>query len=182
MLLVWVLATLLLCSRGVAGADDFRESLLLRPLVDGRMLVHFSFTTTTTTTAPVSSTTTGVQHMSHFDLLPMSFALVAHQHGVQHLKVSMTAGRWRAERWGVSPAPAPSGLLAHASFVSPEGDAGVDDVDDVDVDVVDTQWRGLMHALGGLLCASMSFVVKGDTHTLALGPRERYGTLPREVR
>lgn len=155
--LLW--ATVLSLCGHVVAADEFREALLLRPLSDGKMLVHFRFTSS----APASPL-----QMSHFDVLPMSLSLIAHQHDVQHLTLAMSAGRWRAERWGISPAPAPSGLVVHARF---GGNAAS----------VDTRWRGLVHALGGLLCASMGFVVKGDTNTLALSPLERYGTLPREV-
>ncbi|SPO25521.1 related to GPI-anchor transamidase complex subunit Gpi16 [Ustilago trichophora] len=74
---------------GFFPSESFTETLLLKPLPDGRVLSSFDFTLTST-----SSST------SNFRLLPRSLLQPIQHFGVSEVHLSLNSGKWRYGSWG----------------------------------------------------------------------------------
>jgi phosphatidylinositol glycan class T len=84
----------------VVGKEDvLKESLILRPLPDGKLMSHFSFRVSSVLSAP------------HFRLVPRSLGQLLALRNVTSLSVSLGSGRWLGEQWGLSSFPVSEGLL-----------------------------------------------------------------------
>lgn len=176
---LWCLWVLFFCAlwRSIASAqEDFRESLVLRPLPDGKVLGRFQF---------VSELGKGrSEGHHHHNLFPKAIFQVVEKFRIQEMELSFTQGRWDHRQWGAldgmessaSPNPKPGGVELWAQFCpSDDGD-----------EVVDMLWRNLTHALSGLFCASVNFLedpAMVSTWGSAQGDRGavRQGALPREA-
>jgi len=130
--------------------ETFDEELLLRPVADGDVVAHFNFRTL----APEEATAS-VGGGRHFHLFPRALGELAAAHGVAELKVDLTRGVWRQERWGLSPHSAPPGARVSAWFDPSSISASGHDVDKA--------WTGLTNALAGQLCASLNFLYSTQT-------------------
>ncbi|PWN49026.1 Gpi16 subunit, GPI transamidase component [Violaceomyces palustris] len=69
--------------------ESFSESLLLRPLPDGRLQSSFHFT--------IHSNSNST---SHFNLLPRPLVQLVQHSRASEVHLSLNAGRWRYESWG----------------------------------------------------------------------------------
>ncbi|KAK3272693.1 hypothetical protein CYMTET_19024 [Cymbomonas tetramitiformis] len=150
------------------GGTVFNEELLLRPLPDGRIAAHFSFS----------------QHLSHPEnptSFPKPIIQLVQDSGFAHAELAFGRGRWHAKKWGqpllrtVS-----SGAQLLASFKR-----------DASPDEVQAAWTNLTHGLGAIFCGSLSFLENGPAKAQPIfspfhGLHEaehvhRYGALPREM-
>ena len=124
--------------------EEFSEELYLRQTPSGHIYAHFRFLTLWHTDVRVAG------HDQHLNLFPRNLADILSAYQVQELKLSLTQGLWRYEKFGYPIEGAPSGSLVTARFLpSLVGD-------------VDTAWSGLTSALAGLLCASLNNLDKTE--------------------
>ncbi|GBG87203.1 hypothetical protein CBR_g44939 [Chara braunii] len=119
--------------------EEFSEELLLRPLVDGKVLAHFLFT---------HKLPRGNNH--HHRIFPKAMDQLVRKFSVREMDLSFTQGRWDYGRWGsvgsvTAAAARPKGLALWAWMSTPAPE-------------VDLTWRNLTHALSGLFCASINFL------------------------
>ncbi|KAJ2056914.1 Subunit of the glycosylphosphatidylinositol transamidase complex-like protein [Coemansia sp. S146] len=156
-----------------ANAETFAEDLLVKPLQDGRVLLHFEFSVQRT--APTTNET-----MYHYHLFPRQIGEISRRYDVDELHLSFTQGGWRESKWG-SPPVNSQGIGAEVRARIKGGDAIQSE----------SQWRGLTNALSGVFCASLNFIdttntanpqltfADTDTATTTSGVL-RHGYLPRE--
>lgn len=108
----------------------FNESLVVSPLEDGHVLISVEFAVEHQSDLARSgwqifffSFRAKLQHLitdvfrsfflqfcgvctaNDFVLFPKPLGQLIHAHGVEELHVSLTGGRWRQEKWGLSPLP-----------------------------------------------------------------------------
>jgi len=133
--------------------------LTLRPLQDeGKVVAHFQFDVDGD--APqLGSFDRNEAH--HYDLFPRALAEVVERLHVRELRVALTQGRWRADRWGYPAVAAPTGAQIYAwidvaAAAAARGDDGTSAT-------VDEQWQVLVNKVSGLLCASFNFVTLPQT-------------------
>lgn len=169
--------------------DMFKESLTIKPLLDGKVLSHFQFDTAMMLDEKDQSASSHA--FTHFKLFPKSLGQVIRKFGVREMHLSFTQGRWNYEKWGYPLVPTPVGAELFVWFDRTASTRTS----------VDSQWKGLVHALSGLFCASLNFldisspsyatgVVSnsphsfrpwGDTNDTTNQAYFRYGTLSRET-
>ncbi|KAJ1032916.1 hypothetical protein NDA16_000195 [Ustilago loliicola] len=152
-------------------AESLAETLLLKPLPDGRVLSSFTFSLAST-----SSST------SNFRLLPRTLLQPIQHFGVSEVHLSLNSGRWKYNSWG-SPVTTLKNRNSyddqsqqHRAAMSREKrikvgeesvgpgaelwarfDEGADD------DEVRNGWKGLTSALAGLFCASLDAIDERQT-------------------
>ncbi|PIA19047.1 Gpi16 subunit, GPI transamidase component, partial [Coemansia reversa NRRL 1564] len=119
--------------------ESFVEELVVKPLADGKVLLHFEFTMYEAVAAR-----NGSLHSYH--LLPRQIGEIAWRYGVSELRLAFTQGSWRESRWGYAPA------------VSQGGGAEILARIEGSVDTAAHRWTGLANALSGVFCASLNFV------------------------
>ena len=142
----------------VYSEDVFAEHMLIRPLQNGKLVSLFSFSTDTESSG----------HEEDFQLFPKSLGLLLQRYNVNEMNVSIAGGRWNFKQWGVSPFPCNTGVTVSATFF---GDGETDE-----------RWEGLLEALGGMICASTSFIRGQNTAPLSSSdPTFRYGVVSREI-
>ena len=117
------LAAALLLSLSAYASDTFDESLLIRPLPDGKVLSHFEFATASIggtawqgsdygrTISSMHKRKVGPHSLPHAltpflhaafqtSLLPRSLAALIRAYDVEEAHLSLTSGRWDYARWG----------------------------------------------------------------------------------
>jgi len=161
--------------RVVAG-EKFSEELLIRQAPTGHIYTHFRFNTVW------ESDVRDVSGREHLNLVPRTLGDIITTFNVQELKLTLTQGIWRTEKWGYPVESTPPGGLVLARFLPTVTD-------------VDEAWEGLTGALAGLLCASMNKLDRREvvqpvysfSNQGIIGPGLssnetylRYGLLPRE--
>jgi len=163
------LLLLLFCAaRAQAEQEDgFGEELLVRPLPDGHVLLHFHFLSV--------SRAGGVDHAAlHSRGFPRRVAEVLSESRASSFALTLGRGTWEPDSWGEPPAPAPPGGAVSAVWHAGESEAAVQE-----------GWQALTHGLGGLFCASLGQLAQPGE---AFSPRaslggagtRRFGQLPRE--
>ncbi|KAJ2425869.1 Subunit of the glycosylphosphatidylinositol transamidase complex-like protein [Coemansia sp. RSA 2531] len=157
-----------------ANAETFTEDLLVKPLQDGRVLLHFEFSIQRT--APTTNET-----LYHYHLFPRQIGEISRRYDVDELHLSFTQGGWRESKWG-SPPVNSQGIGAEVRARIKGGD----------VIQSESQWKGLTNALSGVFCASLNFIDTTNTATpqltfaadrgaaTATSGVLRHGYLPRE--
>eukprot|EP00474_Spongospora_subterranea_P003024 CRZ03482.1 hypothetical protein [Spongospora subterranea] len=160
--------------------EQFRERLLIRPLPDHNVLLHFDFNMTIDRLLDPDD--------EHYRFFPKSIAQIITKHQVGEFVLKLTQGRWRYAHWGLPVVPAPTGaeLIAWVHR------------HDSDPTVGSQRWSGVQQSLSGMLCASLQQLGK-NVHTCrrvpdsAIAPESRpvfvntsthetfYGVLPREA-
>ncbi|KAJ1823062.1 Subunit of the glycosylphosphatidylinositol transamidase complex-like protein [Coemansia sp. RSA 2671] len=162
---------LALCGGLLTAAETFTEDLLVKPLQDGRVLLHFEFSVQRA--APTANDT-----LHHYQLFPRQIGEISRRYDVNELYLSFTQGGWREGKWG-SPPVNSQGIGAEVRARIKEGDPAKSE----------SQWRGLTNALSGVFCASLNFIDTTNTATPRLtfadadSPASgvlRHGYLPRE--
>ncbi|CAD7700239.1 unnamed protein product [Ostreobium quekettii] len=144
--------------------ERFEEELLIKPLPDGHVLLHFHFTHWT----PAKK---------HHQLFPRAADQLSQALDFEEAEVSFTRGRWDNRRWGDPAVPAkPMGaeLIARfpSSLAAPE---------------LPSAWGNLTHAFSGLLCSSLNFLERSEMVALPefVFKREAgswvHGLLPKEA-
>ncbi|KAJ2819638.1 Subunit of the glycosylphosphatidylinositol transamidase complex-like protein, partial [Coemansia sp. 'formosensis'] len=164
-------AALAVCSGLIANAETFSEDLLVKPLQDGKVLLHFEFSIQRT--APAANDT-----LYHYHLFPRQIGEISRRYDVDELHLSFTQGGWRESKWG-SPPVNSQGIGAEVRARIKGGDVARSE----------SQWKGLTNALSGVFCASLNFIDTTNTATPRLTFADigattsgmlRHGYLPRE--
>ncbi|KAJ1988838.1 Subunit of the glycosylphosphatidylinositol transamidase complex-like protein, partial [Coemansia thaxteri] len=163
-------AALAIGSGLLVRAETFSEDLLVKPLEDGKVLLHFEFSIQ----RPVPAAN---ESMHHYQLFPRQIGEISRRYDVGELHLSFTQGVWREGKWGYPPVNSQGiGAEIRARI---KGDATMSE----------HQWRGLTNALSGVFCASLNFIDATSTVTPQLtfanteslsGGVLRHGYLPRE--
>lgn len=148
-------------------ASSFRENVIVKPFLDGKVLFHFQFVTTQETNDTV---------IKHYTKFPKLLGQVLDKYSVQELHLSFTQGRWQYDKWGIPLSPAPVGAELITWF-QPGSNPNIEQ-----------QWKGLVNALSGLFCASLNFLDTTTEFSYAAGVVSesrsdlfRYGTLSHET-
>ncbi|GAC93460.1 potential GPI-protein transamidase complex subunit [Pseudozyma hubeiensis SY62] len=147
----------------IAGtpSESLHETLLLKPLRDGRVLSSFEFTLSST-----SSST------SNFRLLPRALLQPVQHFGVSEVHLSLNSGRWKYDSWG-SPVTL---LKRRGGYAEEVGEMGKVRVGEESVgtgaelwarfdngqDSAES-WKGLTSALAGLFCTSLDALDERQT-------------------
>ena len=148
-----------LTAQGLGSYDLFTEEVVLRPLADGHVLVHFHFVQA----SRAADLHTAASHSRGF---PRAVAELLLDTGVQRFSLTLCRGQWLSQTWGDSPAPAPPGAALTAVWNGAE---------DTSRRSPPLAWRRLAHGLGGLLCASLGGMAQpGEWFT----PRVSLGVAP----
>lgn len=140
MRLVVLLATLVSCT---LSEEKFSEELYVRQTPAGHVYSHFRFTTLWQSDIRDDSS------RKHYNLFPRILGDILSTFRVQELKLTLTQGVWRTEKWGYPIEGAPPGGMVVVRFLPT-------------VTSVDDAWVGLTSALGGLLCASLNKLDKTE--------------------
>eukprot|EP01080_Neovahlkampfia_damariscottae_P010335 gene10335-2749_t len=140
--------------------ESYNEKLYIKQLLDGKISFNFEFTTETTQK----------KEINNFKLFPKDFTQIVQKFEVKELHLSLTQGRWNYEKWGSNPTPAPVGAELITWFKNNDT----------------TPFKGLVHSLSGLFCASLNFFNVEDSRTYAAGTVSsdigfKYGTLSQEA-
>ncbi|TRM62045.1 GPI transamidase component PIG-T [Schizophyllum amplum] len=101
-----VAVALSLAAVAVAGAEApqeaFEEDLLLKPLPDGMVLSKFTFRTLLRGAAPRDPSQPGLDgEPQHYTLFPLALGRIIREYAVDELHLSLNAGHWLYERWGL---------------------------------------------------------------------------------
>lgn len=173
---LWCGVVLVLVVAASASQDyTFDEEFLVRPLKDGRVLVHWQFVTRWHPEAGQIA-----DRAKHFGLFPKTLGQIVQRFSVQELHLSLTQGRWDYAQWGRPLLPAPVGAELW-SWLQPSAERDVGE-----------QWKGLTHALSGLMCGSLNLIdtkstcqpnafFRPSSPATADQASLRYGALPREA-
>ncbi|KAI0073000.1 Gpi16 subunit GPI transamidase component [Panus rudis PR-1116 ss-1] len=159
-----------LCWPFVFGAtvEEFRESLIIRPLQDGKLASHFAFTTLLKGASPRDPSTLGQEDTSqHHTLFPLTLGQLLREYAVTELHLTLNAGKWNYDRWGY---PDEAGVGTGAELWAWMGDSATHNVDE--------RWKGLRNALSGLFCASLGSIDEQRTTSPTLTFRPE-GSLPK---
>ncbi|KAI8322312.1 Gpi16 subunit, GPI transamidase component [Martensiomyces pterosporus] len=156
--------------------ETFTEDLLIKPLPDGKVLLHFEFGMQRPAAAQSNET------LHHYHLFPRQIGEIALRYKVEELHLAFTQGSWRPEKWGY-PSVNTQGIGAEirARISGDNSRSG-------DLAESDRNWKGLANALSGVFCASLNFVDESSTSKpqLTFGQQMpssgvvRHGYLPRE--
>ncbi|KAG0142502.1 hypothetical protein CROQUDRAFT_50207 [Cronartium quercuum f. sp. fusiforme G11] len=149
--------------------DTFDESLLLRPLPDGKLHARFSFSLQSPiSTVParlVSEELDSVGRplssnirLRESGLIPPSFSELVDRFGVAELGLSLSRGRWDDTRWA-EPSTIPSDRKPRGAQVWAWLDRTQKPITAVEESEDDERhkgsWSGLTNTLAGLFCASL---------------------------
>ncbi|KAJ2724237.1 Subunit of the glycosylphosphatidylinositol transamidase complex-like protein [Coemansia sp. Benny D115] len=143
--------------------ESFTEDLLVKPLNDGKVLLHFDFN------FERSQPTNDTAH--HYHLFPRQIGEIAQRYSLDDLQLSFTQANWQ-EKWG-DPATNLHGVGAEmrATIGGPQESQA-------------ERWRGATNALSGVFCASLNFIDDTNTRQIRVdrqGSGQRMsGYLPRE--
>ncbi|EST05456.1 GPI transamidase component PIG-T [Kalmanozyma brasiliensis GHG001] len=174
-----LLATILAPTSTASSSPDatpvetLHESLLLKPLPDGRLLSTFTFALHTTSSS-----------ISSFRLLPRALLAPIAHYGASEVHLALNSGRWRYDSWG-SPLTILSSRRTYLDPRSPlrlgEESVGVGAELRATFDNSTSGWSGLTSALAGLFCTSLDAL--DEKHTVAphhTGPSTLHAMLPGE--
>ncbi|EGG03544.1 uncharacterized protein MELLADRAFT_78546 [Melampsora larici-populina 98AG31] len=155
-----------------SSPDVYDETLLLRPLPDGKLHARFNFSLQSslpTTPAHLLSVINDTFTQSNIrlresDLIPPSFSELIHQFSIAEFGLSLSRGRWDDTRWAKPTSVAhpidrkPRGAQVWAWLDRPEPKAS--SFNELNHDMqhassIDNNWAGLTNTLAGLFCASL---------------------------
>lgn len=176
-----------------AAAEEYREELTLRPLVDGKLAAHFSFSTLLRSAVPRDPSSLGTDDTSqHYTLFPLALGQILREHAIPEFHLTINSGKWDYDRWGH---PGEPGVGSGAELWAWMGDGAA-----VQTSSIDARWKALQNSLSGLFCASLgsmdalhttspthAFLPTGDLPRLPAPPLParhaytlRHATLPAE--
>ena len=128
----WLAALGALAARASAGraADAADESVVLRPLPSGELLLHANLTVTT-----------DAADLRHLELFPRALAELLVASAAAEVHATLATGRWQPDRWGPLPVAAPRGARVWAWLPARRARHS---------------WLGVRHGLAALLCAALA--------------------------
>ncbi|KAJ1599908.1 hypothetical protein NDA14_004865 [Ustilago hordei] len=152
-------------------AESLTETLLLKPLPDGRILSSFTFALCSASSSP-----------SNFRLLPRTLLQPIQNFGVSEVHLSLNSGRWRYSSWGSpvttlknrnsydlqsqQPGSSRGGekrVKVGEESVGPGAELWAIFDEGVKDEEVRKGWKGLTSALAGLFCASLDAIDERQT-------------------
>jgi phosphatidylinositol glycan class T len=109
-----------------AAEEEYREELTLRPLIDGKVSAHFSFSTLLHGAVPRSPSTLGTDDTctpallfsqpppdrrrrgmrafafpaQHYSIFPLALGQILREHAIPEFHLTMNSGKWDYDRWG----------------------------------------------------------------------------------
>jgi phosphatidylinositol glycan class T len=143
--------------------EKYSERVRITTLDDGKLSINFE----------LQSDITKVDS-EHYSLFPKQIKRMITTHNVREMHLSMTQGRWNYEKWGTPQYGAPVGAELVVWFTN---STSLD---------ISKSYKGLIHAISGLFCASLNFFDLPNSKSYASGivtNRDlfRYATLSNEV-
>ncbi|CAG8553270.1 8397_t:CDS:10, partial [Funneliformis mosseae] len=155
--------------------DNFKESLTIKSLSDGKLLTHFQFN------VRIGGIEEG-KAFNHYKFFPRAIGQIIQSYNARELHLTFTQGRWNYEDWGYPIVPSAGIGVELWAWLWKDGK-------------LDENWKSLTNALAGLFCASLNFI--DDTITvqpklsfrpegpynateLSTDAELRYGSLPHE--
>ncbi|KZV68526.1 Gpi16 subunit, GPI transamidase component [Peniophora sp. CONT] len=155
------------CLASHSHAEDYSETLTLRPLRDGKLSASFAFTTSLHDAVPRTPDSLSEDDApQHYTLFPLALGQILREYAITELHLNLNAGQWQYDRWG--PPDQPS-VASGAELWAWMGDGGSTSVDE--------RWKGTQNALAGLFCASLGSMdaQRTTSPTRAFPP---HGSLP----
>ncbi|KAH9964999.1 GPI transamidase component PIG-T [Russula dissimulans] len=142
----WTLICLsLVGSLAAKAAEEYREELTLRPLVDGKIAAHFSFSTLLRGAIPREPSSLATDDISqHYSLFPLALGQILREHAIPEFHLTINSGKWDYDRWGH---PGEPGVGSGAELWAWMGDGAHTSIDE--------RWKALQNSLSGLFCASL---------------------------
>ncbi|KAJ1942808.1 Subunit of the glycosylphosphatidylinositol transamidase complex-like protein, partial [Kickxella alabastrina] len=136
-------------SAGTTRRESFTEDLMIKPLADGKVLLHFEFVIERS----LAGASNDSQLAHHYHLFPRQIGEIAQRYNVDELHLAFTQGNWREARWGYPP--------VNSQGVGAEVRARIRGAEEQSA----AQWKGLTNALSGVFCASLNFIDETNTIT-----------------
>ncbi|KAF8259404.1 GPI transamidase component PIG-T [Lactarius quietus] len=123
------------------------EELTLRPLVDGKLSAHFSFSTVLPGAVPRDPSSLGTDDASTLYALSASTRPdPRREHAIPEFHLTINSGKWDYDRWGH---PGEPGVGSGAELWAWMGDGAAAHTS------IDARWKALQNSLSGLFCASL---------------------------
>lgn len=116
--------------------DIFYEDLYIRPLVDGKLLAHFQFTTI------YRKNIKSLRWENKIEILPLSIVDLVATTDLNKLHFGLTKGNWDYKNWGFPIRPSPPGAQIRAKFSKHNEDST-------------RSWSRLTNSLAGKFCVSL---------------------------
>ncbi|KAI5896118.1 Gpi16 subunit, GPI transamidase component [Schizophyllum commune H4-8] len=138
-------------------ADEaFEEDLFVKPLPDGKVLSKFTFKTLLKGATP-RRPSQPEDSAQHYTLFPLALGRVIREYAVDELHLSLNAGHWQYERWGMPEEPNVGTGAELWAWLAEE-----------DPTTLDARWSGVRNALAGLFCATLGTMDEWRTTSPAL--------------
>ncbi|KZS93864.1 Gpi16 subunit, GPI transamidase component [Sistotremastrum niveocremeum HHB9708] len=128
-----------------AYSDRFTESLVIRPLEDGKVASLFTFTTLMAHASGRDPINDSEDKPQHYTIFPLSLGQILREYAITELHLTLNAGKWDYLHWGT---PEDADVGSGAEMWAWMADGGADSID--------SRWVGVRNAVSGLLCASLS--------------------------
>ncbi|KAH9011314.1 GPI transamidase component PIG-T [Lactarius hengduanensis] len=169
-----------------AAVEEYHEELTLRPLVDGKLAAHFSFSTLLRSAVPRDPSSLGTDDTSqHYTLFPLALGQILREHAITEFHLTINSGKWDYDRWGH---PGEPGVGSGAELWAWMGDGAAVQTS------IDARWKALQNSLSGLFCASLgsmdalhttspahAFLPTGDLPRLLAPARDAVHPTPRHA-
>jgi phosphatidylinositol glycan class T len=100
-------------------AEEYREELTLRPLIDGKLAAHFSFSTLLRGAIPRAPSSLGIDDIctssqcagfyyltpglfpaQHYSIFPLALGQILREHAIPEFHLTINSGKWDYDRWG----------------------------------------------------------------------------------
>lgn len=158
--------------------DSFHEELFIKPLISGHVYSYFQFTTLWEVDQKFND-----KYFTNSHLFPRTLGEFIKSYDIKEMHITLTEGVWRHQSWGYPMMEAGPGAELWVWFKN--GTANVDH-----------NWKDLVNALSGLLCATLNFMDKANSFSPEMSLRPtgafdvkeklnnqfiKYATLPREI-
>lgn len=170
------LSLAVLCLIHTVWSYSFNEELLVENLPDGHALLHFQFNTVWETTNHKESL------IKNYDLFPKRLGDLVSKFKLDELKLTLSQGTWKNDKWGVPSVSAPSGSELWGLFQN-----------GLSQELVDEYWLQSSRTLSGLFGLSINLDTTPNTvnpkflhltqaNSTSINPDNvRYVSIPNEI-
>ncbi|RHZ69509.1 hypothetical protein Glove_283g126 [Diversispora epigaea] len=125
--------------------EKFKETLIIKPLSDGKLLTHFQFS------VKLLKKNNKEGSFKHYNYFPRAIGQIVQSYNARELHLTFTQGKWNYEDWGYPIVPSAGTGVELWAWLRKDGK-------------LDKNWKSLTNALAGLFCASLNFI--DDTITV----------------
>ncbi|KAI8825734.1 GPI transamidase component PIG-T [Fimicolochytrium jonesii] len=143
------------------SGESYKETLRVSQGYDGKVVAEFAFN------RKIGPLALAKAEDNQYGLLPRSIGEVVQTYGVQEFHLTFSQGNWNSAKWGYSSLASATGVELWTWFNTTAN--------------IDTQWKGLTHALAGLFCASLNQIDQASTAQplLSFQPEGEYPSNPK---